>query len=335
MNSAISTRSRLPPRKSCRTPKKWGRRWRRASGGFSTRSGIAIWSSACVRRGCRFTYAAKPKTRGPLHGMTFVLTGTLPKLTREDAKARIEAAGGKVTGSVSKKTGYVVAGAEAGSKLDKAKELDIKVIDEAQFARDDRIAHAPFPRSPHILGTVGVFWFCPRVESLGIPNPGGTDIALILLDHRAAAGRMVVRGPGGDRVAGGNRRFLRDDAQGRRTIPGTATRHRAVRRSSGSGSSVTDWSRFSFRLCCRFRFCPSRFSPPAPQPWVEPHAVLAGAARGPHSALFRAWPIWAHIWAKSRGLGFRGTSGICWLSPYCIFAALYALIRWSDRKQLQ
>jgi DNA ligase (NAD+) len=83
--------------------------------------------------GLSFTYAAKPKTRGPLHGMTFVLTGTLPNLSREDAKARIEAAGGKVIGSVSKKTDYVVAGAEAGSKLDKAKELDIKVIDETRL----------------------------------------------------------------------------------------------------------------------------------------------------------------------------------------------------------
>jgi DNA ligase (NAD+) len=83
--------------------------------------------------GLTLTHAAKPKTRGPLHGMTFVLTGTLPNLSREDAKARIEAAGGKVVGSVSKKTGYVVAGEEAGSKLDKAKELDIQVIDEARL----------------------------------------------------------------------------------------------------------------------------------------------------------------------------------------------------------
>lgn len=67
----------------------------------------------------------------PLAGQTFVLTGTLPALTREDAKAMIEAAGGKVAGSVSKKTSHVVAGEEAGSKLDKARELGIDVIDEA------------------------------------------------------------------------------------------------------------------------------------------------------------------------------------------------------------
>lgn len=66
-----------------------------------------------------------------LAGLTFVLTGTLPTLTRDDAKARIEAAGGKVSGSVSKKTDYVVAGEEAGSKLEKAQSLGVKVIDEA------------------------------------------------------------------------------------------------------------------------------------------------------------------------------------------------------------
>jgi len=66
----------------------------------------------------------------PLAGQTFVLTGTLPTLAREDAKALIEAAGGKVAGSVSKKTHFVVAGDEAGSKLDKARELGVAVIDE-------------------------------------------------------------------------------------------------------------------------------------------------------------------------------------------------------------
>ncbi len=67
----------------------------------------------------------------PLADKVFVLTGTLPTLTRSDAKARIQAAGGKVTGSVSKKTDYLVAGAEAGSKLTKAQELGVEIIDEA------------------------------------------------------------------------------------------------------------------------------------------------------------------------------------------------------------
>jgi DNA ligase (NAD+) len=83
--------------------------------------------------GFSFTYEIKKKAGGPLAGLTFVLTGTLPDLTREDAKARIEAAGGKVTGSVSKKTDYLVAGEDAGSKLDKAKEIGVKVIDQAQL----------------------------------------------------------------------------------------------------------------------------------------------------------------------------------------------------------
>jgi len=67
----------------------------------------------------------------PLLGKTLVLTGTLPTLGRDDAKDMIEAAGGKVSGSVSKKTHWVVAGAEAGSKLEKAQALGVPVIDEA------------------------------------------------------------------------------------------------------------------------------------------------------------------------------------------------------------
>jgi DNA ligase (NAD+) len=80
----------------------------------------------------------KPVERPAVEGVaakTFVLTGTLPTLTREQAKEKIEAAGGKVAGSVSKKTHYVVAGAEAGSKLDKARELGIPLLDEDGLRR--------------------------------------------------------------------------------------------------------------------------------------------------------------------------------------------------------
>jgi len=82
------------------------------------------------------TLKGKKKERGTkLAGKTFVLTGTLAKYTRDEAKKMIEDAGGKVTGSVSKKTDYVVAGAEAGSKLDKAKELGVAVIDEKEMEK--------------------------------------------------------------------------------------------------------------------------------------------------------------------------------------------------------
>jgi DNA ligase (NAD+) len=80
--------------------------------------------------GVDMTTERKQRT-AQLTGLTFVLTGTLPTLTRDEAKEKIEAAGGKVAGSVSKKTSYVVAGEEAGSKLDKAQELKVPVLDEA------------------------------------------------------------------------------------------------------------------------------------------------------------------------------------------------------------
>jgi DNA ligase (NAD+) len=82
--------------------------------------------------GLTFT-AEKKRKSSQLEGMTFVLTGSMANLTREEAKARIEAAGGRVSGSVSKKTSYVVAGDDAGSKLDKARELKVPVIEQAQL----------------------------------------------------------------------------------------------------------------------------------------------------------------------------------------------------------
>jgi DNA ligase (NAD+) len=81
-------------------------------------------------------FQGKKKERGTkLAGKTFVLTGTLAHFTRDEAKKLIEDAGGKVTGSVSKKTDYVVAGADAGSKLDKAKELGVSVIGEKEMEK--------------------------------------------------------------------------------------------------------------------------------------------------------------------------------------------------------
>jgi len=79
--------------------------------------------------------SAAAKAAGVFAGKTFVLTGTLPSMTREEATAKIEAAGGMVTGSVSKKTDFVLAGAEAGSKLEKAQQLNIRILDEAEFLK--------------------------------------------------------------------------------------------------------------------------------------------------------------------------------------------------------
>jgi len=84
--------------------------------------------------------------RGKLVGLTLVLTGTLPTLTREDAKAAIEVEGGKVAGSVSKKTDYVVAGEDAGSKLAKAREIGVPVLDERGLQR--LLAQGPIAHSP-------------------------------------------------------------------------------------------------------------------------------------------------------------------------------------------
>jgi DNA ligase (NAD+) len=81
--------------------------------------------------GLRVEQEGPPPGEGPLRDRTFVLTGTLPDLTREEATERILAQGGKVTGSVSKKTSYVVAGASPGAKLEKAEKLGVPVLDEA------------------------------------------------------------------------------------------------------------------------------------------------------------------------------------------------------------
>jgi len=98
---------------------------------FSRPANIALVEAL---KGAGVDMAAEKKQRSTqLAGLTFVLTGTLPTLSRDEAKRRIEEAGGKTSSSVSKKTSYVVAGEEAGSKLDRATELKVPVIDEAEL----------------------------------------------------------------------------------------------------------------------------------------------------------------------------------------------------------
>ena len=90
-----------------------------------------------ISAGVRFEESAARivNTDGPVYGKTFVLTGALPTLTRDEATQRIRDCGGKVTGSVSKKTNYVIAGADAGSKQEKALELGVTILDEAAFLK--------------------------------------------------------------------------------------------------------------------------------------------------------------------------------------------------------
>ena len=101
---------------------------------FADKSNLKIIDKL-KKSGVRFPESEIVSKGGPLSGKTFVLTGTLSGLSRIDAQKAIEKLGGKVTSSVSKKTDYVVAGENPGSKLDKAMKLGVTVIDETEFKK--------------------------------------------------------------------------------------------------------------------------------------------------------------------------------------------------------
>lgn len=103
---------------------------------------------ALLERGIRFQEQTRPAAEQTLAGKKFVLTGTLEGFTREEATAQIEARGGRVTSSVSKNTDFVVAGADPGSKLDKARQLGVPVLDEAQFRALLEGRDLPAPQGP-------------------------------------------------------------------------------------------------------------------------------------------------------------------------------------------
>src|SRR6202041_2807578 len=127
------------------------------------------------------TVTGQKKRRGTkLAGKTFVLTGTLAHFTRDEAKKMIADAGGKVTGSVSKKTDYVVAGTDAGSKLDKARELGVKVVDEQEMEK-------------LLLGGRSYVWVRSFVRSASCPSKAGLgEILFQIFLQRVSIDNRVV-----------------------------------------------------------------------------------------------------------------------------------------------
>ena len=179
-NSAPWTISWPPPPKNSSASTKSAPASLKPSANSSTRRRTAPSSRNCARQAL-ISPPKSAKRSSQLDGLIFVLTGTLPTLTREDAKARIEAAGGRVSGSVSKKTHYVIAGEDAGSKLDKARELGVKILDEAalrQLLGSDR--NVP-PRQPDPLAVI----------LLGPTASGKTALSLTLAEK--FSGEIVSR----------------------------------------------------------------------------------------------------------------------------------------------
>ena len=223
--------------------------------------------------------------------MTFVLTGTLPNLSREEAASLIEGAGGKVTGSVSKKTSYVVAGEDAGSKLDKASALGVKVIDEAalhalvEARKQARMKQ--FTQTADLLGTAGRLR--ARVRRIGRHSESRRHRCPAAAGgHRASGVRLfcaprwrllgsllgslvfyeIIR-PGGEKF------LMRYTAIGPRAalprlVPSLRHGHGLhLRASADSVLAVQGLLRLRLRH------------------GSQPHAIHAGAGRGAHSALRR------------------------------------------------
>ena len=126
-----------------------------------------------MRAGLNFTEARAVAADGPLAGKAYVLTGTLPTLSRAQAAELIEGAGGRVAGSVSKKTDAVVAGDDPGSKLEKAKELGVEVIDEAELLRRVGWWWVGYPLSAIRYPLSACYRGRPAASRLRAPSDGG------------------------------------------------------------------------------------------------------------------------------------------------------------------
>ena len=191
----------MPRSPSSRRPPRSARSWRRAS----TTSSRTPRTSSCSTTSR--PWASRPSRTSPpprragklvFAGKTFVLTGTLPKRTRPEAEAIIKQLGGKVSGSVSKMTSYVLAGEEAGSKLEKARHLGIPVIDEAEF---ERMAGVELGRAARLMGVRG-----SRRAVLYLAAQETSKSTAVQLPWPGAQGRISDQGSGGFARSAGHSR---------------------------------------------------------------------------------------------------------------------------------